>query len=346
LRAVTDQQGFADQQGYPEQPGFADQRGFAGGQSYPGGQMFPQRRPTHRPPSLRPGGRHRRDIPVSLSQDAPALVIAVPGAGTDLSAGSVGELLTIVRVDNPAVDVRGALMDAAPDHPDSVAGVLTALARSRPEGDGPVAVVIPLIVAPHPPLVRRLRAAIAASGVDAKVSGFINSNGMVAEALHIRLAEAGLARADRVRLFSIVTAADGIIVATVGGPDAVQASNVTSVMLAARLALPVFTASLDSTPSVGEVAMRLKEMGVHRIAVAPCIVGPEAAKSDLDSMTIGVEVAAPIGAHSNIAKLAAASYGHVLAKLEEAAEELERQQALELERQQALELEQEQDEQP
>jgi hypothetical protein len=325
---VTDQQGFADQQGHSEH-GLAEKRGshaggqghagHAGGQGNPGNQMFPQRRPTNRPPSLQPGGRHRRDISLSLSQDAPALVIAVPGVATDLTSGSVGDLLTILRVDNPAVDVRGALIDAAPDAPDSVGGVLRALAEARPEGDGPVAVVIPLIVAPHPPLVRRLRAAIAASGVNAQVSGFINSNGMVAESLHIRLAEAGLARADRVRLFSIVTAADGIIVATVGGPDAVQASNVTSVMLAARLALPVFTASLDSSPTVSDVAMRLKEMGVHRIAIAPCIVGPEAAKADLDAMTIGAEVAAPIGAHGNIAKLAAGSYGHVLAKLEEAA---------------------------
>jgi len=337
---VTDQQGFADQPGYSEQQGLAEKRGgHAGGQGYPGGQMFPQRRPTHRPPSLQPGGRHRRDIPASLSQDAPALVIAVPGAGTDLTAGSVRDLLTILRVDNPAVDVRGALIDAAPDAPDSVGGVLRAIAEARPEGDGCVAVVIPLIVAPHPPLVRRLREAIAASGVNAKVSGFINSNGMVAEALHIRLAEAGLARADRVRLFSIVTAADGIIVATVGGPDAVQASNVTSVMLAARLALPVFTASLDSSPTVAEVAMRLKEMGVHRIAVAPCVVGPEATRADLDAMTIGVEVAAPIGAHGNVAKLAAGAYGHVLAKLDEAAQAQAQAAAEEAEAQAAAEAE-------
>ena len=153
--------------------------------------------------------------------------------------------------------------------------------------------------------------------MNAIVSGFINSNGLVAEALHIRLAEAGLARADRVRLFSIVTAADGIIVATVGGPDAAQATNVTAVMLAARLALPVFTASLDSSPSVAEVAMRLREMGVSRLAIAPCIVGPEATSADLDAMAVGAEVAAPIGAHSNIAKLAAGAYGHVLSQLEE-----------------------------
>jgi hypothetical protein len=310
---VTDQQGYPDQQGYSD-PG------------YPRDQLFPQRRPSSRPPSLRPGGRHRRDIPASLSQDAPALVIAVPGIGTDLASGPMGELMTILRVDNPSVDVRAALIDVAPDDPQSVAGVLTAIAAGRDDGDGPVAVVIPLIVAPHPPLVRKLREEIAASGVPARVSGFINSNGLVAEALHIRLAEAGLARADRVRLFSIVTAADGIIIATVGGPDAVVSTNVTAVMLAARLALPVYTASLDSTPTVAEVAIRLKEMGVNRIAIAPCVVGPEATRADLDAMAIGAEVAAPIGPHGNIAKLAAGAYGHVLSQLDAASEQPQSEQ--------------------
>jgi hypothetical protein len=284
-----------------------DQQGFP--------ELFPQRRPVARPPSLRPGGRHRRDVPVSLSQDAPALVLAVPGTGTDLASGAVGDLLTIIRVDNPAVDVRGARFEGPDNDPDGIRAVLSAAAAARPEA-GPAAIVIPLIVAPHPPLVRRLRQAIADSGVNALVTGFINSNAMVAEALHIRLAEAGLARADRVRLFSIVTAADGIIVATVGGPDAAQAANVTSVLLAARLALPVFTASLDSSPSVHEAAMRLKEMGVNRIAIAPCVVGPEAGLGALEASAIGAECAPPIGAHSNVAKLAAIAYGHVLSKLE------------------------------
>ncbi len=285
-----------------------DQQGFP--------EMFPQRRPASRPPSLRPGGRHRRDVPVSLSQDAPALVIAVPGTGTDLTSGAVADLLTIIRVDNPAVEVRGARFEAPDDDPEGIRAVLSAAAAARPDAPGPAAIVIPLIAAPHPPLVRKLRQAIADSGVNAMVAGFINSNAMIAEALHIRLAEVGLARADRVRLFSIVTAADGIIVATCGGPDAAQAANVTSVLLAARLALPVFTASLDSAPTVHDVAMRLKEMGVNRLAIVPCIIGPEAVPGTLDASAVGAECAAPIGAHSNVAKLAAIAYGHVLSQLE------------------------------
>jgi hypothetical protein len=168
---------------------------------------------------------------------------------------------------------------------------------------------------------KRIGDTVAAAGVHVLVSNFINSNALIAEALHIRLAEAGLARADRVRLFSIVTAADGIIIATVGGPEAAAAANVTSVLLAARLALPVVTASLDSQPAIGEAAIRLKEMGVNRLAIAPCFIGPEATQNDIDALAIGAECAPPIGAHANIAKLAALTYGQAISQMQFPGEE-------------------------
>jgi hypothetical protein len=280
-----------------------------------GGEAFPMRQPTMRPP--RPSGRHRRPVPALLPQSAPALVLAVPGRDADLGVGPAAELAAILRVDNPAVDVRAARIDGGGfDDPSDLRAVLADAAARRPDG-GPCAVVIPLIATVNPPVIRRLREAVAGSGTNAVVSGFINSNAMVAEVLHIRLAEAGLARADRVRLFSIVTAADGVLIATVGGPDAAGAANVTSVLLAARLALPVITACADSAPSVQEGAMRLKEMGVNRLAIAPCFIGPEATRSDLDAIgATGADCAAPIGAHSNIAKLAALTYGAVISKLD------------------------------
>ena len=291
------------------------------GDGLPGRQVMPGRQSLPRPPG-RPGGRHRRPVPASLPQSAPALVIAVPGSDVDLTAGPVGELAAVLRVDNPAVDVRAARIDGGGrSDPSDLRAILDDAAARRPAG-APCAVVIPLIATPNPPVTRRLREAIAASGVNAVVTGFINSNAMIAEVLHIRLAEAGLARADRVRLFSIVTAADGILIATVGGPDSAAAANVTSVLLAARLALPVITASLDSPPSLQEGAMRLKEMGVNRLAIAPCIIGPEASRSDLDAMTVGAECAAPLGAHSNIAKLAAMAYGQAISQMEIPGDEL------------------------
>ncbi|HEY5399139.1 MAG TPA: hypothetical protein VIL16_27530 [Trebonia sp.] len=261
-------------------------------------------------------GRHRRAVPASLPQTAPALVLAVPGTDTDLTSGPAGELTAILRVDNPAVEVRAARIDGGgPADPSDLRAVLADVATRRPDGP-PCAVVIPLIATVNPPVITRLRESVAASGVNALVSGFLNSNAMIAEALHIRLAEAGLARADRVRLFSIVTAADGVLIATSGGPNGAASANVTSVLLAARLALPVITASVDSAPTVLDGIMRLKEMGVNRLAIAPCFIGPEVAKFDLDALlALGAECAAPIGAHSNIAKLAAMTYGQALNSL-------------------------------
>jgi hypothetical protein len=281
------------------------------------GEAFPTRQPTVRLPRRTEGGRHRRPVPASLPQSAPALVLAVPGRDTDLSVGPAAELAAVLRVDNPAVDVRAARIDGGGlDDPSDLRAVLADATARRPDGS-PCAVVIPLIATVNPPVVHRLREAVAASGTNAIVSGFINSNAMIAEVLHIRLAEAGLARADRVRLFSIVTAADGVLIATVGGPDAAAAANVTSVLLAARLALPVITASMDSVPSVHEGAMRLKEMGVNRLAIAPCFIGPEAKRSDLDALAVvGAECAKPIGAHSNIAKLAALTYGQAISQID------------------------------
>ena len=281
------------------------------------GEAFPMRQPTVRPPRRTEGGRHRRPVPASLPQSAPALVLAVPGRDTDLSIGPAAELAAVLRVDNPAVDVRAARIDGGGlDDPSDLQAVLADATARRPDG-GPCAIVIPLIATVNPPVVHRLREAVVASGTNAIVSGFINSNAMIAEVLHIRLAEAGLARADRVRLFSIVTAADGVLIATVGGPDAAAAANVTSVLLAARLALPVITASMDSVPSVHEGAMRLKQMGVNRLAIAPCFIGPEAKRSDLDALAVvGAECARPIGAHSNIAKLAALTYGQAISQLD------------------------------
>jgi len=280
----------------------------------PSRQAYPRRQPVARPP--RPAGRHRRPVPASLPDTAPALVLAVPGTDADLTSSPVADLAAVLRVDNPTVDVRVARIDeASSSDPAGIRSILTDVAAHRPD-EATSAVVIPLLASSHPAVSRKLREAVAATGIKAVISGFVNSNALIAEALHIRLAEAGLARADRVRLFSIVTAADGIIIATVGGPEAAMAANVTSVLLAARLALPVITASMDSQPTVAEGAMRLKEMGASRLAIAPCFIGPEATQSDIDSLAIGAECAAPIGAHSNIAKLAALTYGMVISQMQ------------------------------
>jgi sirohydrochlorin ferrochelatase len=265
------------------------------------------RQPTAR--LIQPGGRHRRAVPASLPEGSPALILAVPTSSDEALAGQVREIETIISLDNPALDVRLAKIS-------DVRNVLEDAAARRP--GAPAAVVIPMVTGPHPPVVRALDDAIAASGAQACVAEVFNTNALLAEALHIRLADAGLARADRVRMFSITTSADGIIVATVGGPEAAGLASVTAVLLAARLALPVLYASLDSQPSIEQQAMQLQAMGVTRIAIAPCVIGPEVSTGVIEeaASAIGAKCAPPLGAHGNVVKLITQAYGMALSTLE------------------------------
>jgi hypothetical protein len=256
-------------------------------------------------------------VPAGLAPDAPALVLAVAGNGgaPDVTA----QIASVIRVDNPALDVRVGWLGCGADHPASLAAVLAAAAGARPAG-GPAAVVVPLLAVPHPPVISAIRPAVAGSGVNATVAEPFDASLTFAEALHIRLADARLARADRVRMFSIPTAADGIIVATAGGAAAAAAAAPTAVLLAARLALPVFAAALDGTPSIAEAAAQLRQMGARRIAIAPCIIGPEARPGELETAcaSIGADCAAPLGAHDSVARLMTLTYGQALAELDSA----------------------------
>jgi hypothetical protein len=256
-------------------------------------------------------------MPASLPETAPALVLAVPDVGDDGLAGATAEIATVLRVDNPALDVRTARIDyGGRGDPAGIRAVLADAAARRPAG-APSAVVVPQVVTPHPAGVRTVREAITASGANAHIGEVFNTNALLAEALHHRLADAGLARADRVRMFSITTSADGMILATVGGEEAVGTASVTAFLLAARLALPVMAASLDAKPSVQDAAVQLAAMGVTRIALAPCVIGPEADLAAIEeaAMAIGAKCCAPLGAHGNVVKLISLAYGQVLSHL-------------------------------
>jgi hypothetical protein len=179
-------------------------------------------------------------------------------------------------------------------------------------------VVVPQLVTPHSGTIRALREAISVTGANASIAEVFNTNALLAEALHHRLADAGLARADRVRMFSITTSADGIILATVGGEEAVGSAGVTAMLLSSRLALPVLAASLDGKPTVEEAAARLEEMRVSRLALAPCVIGPEADAAAIESAAaaVGAKCAAPLGSHGNVVKLISLAYGQVLSQME------------------------------
>jgi hypothetical protein len=285
--------------------------------------------------STLPGGRHRRPGSLELPPDAPALVLVVPSAspaGDRRDAGIASEIASLTRAATADIDIRiGHLYGPAGDRT-TLSEVLREIAVGRraaeqPDHDdqegepekrsGPDAIVVPLLTGPNAPAYDGIHSAVAASGTVAMVTEPLGPHPLLAEALHVRLAESGLARADRIRQFSIGGTVDGVVVVTQGGPVAVREADVTAVLLAARLAVPVVAAALDAAPSVADQVARLREAGAARIALAPHLVGPE---GDLDALAavaaqVGAECSAPLGAHEGIVRLVNLRYEVALEEL-------------------------------
>ncbi len=222
-------------------------------------------------------------------------MLAAPGSATGVAA----DIAAVVRVDNPQIEVRLTTVDE--------------LAPALPEGRD--AIVVPLLTWDDPAVLGQIGRAVADSGSGAVVTGALGPHPLLAEALHIKLAERGLARADRVRLLNVHSPVDAVILGTTGGEQAVHAAQATAVLLASRLTLPVVAASLDSEPGVAVAADRLRAAGAQRLALSPCVIGHEA-PADLGrraAEAIGAGHAEPIGAHSMIAELVARAYGSQLA---------------------------------
>ncbi|MFD8144792.1 sirohydrochlorin chelatase [Streptomyces sp. NPDC059708] len=284
-----------------------------------------------RMPRPRQTGRHRRPEPAVAPEGAPALVLAVPGAPSASSRSLAEEIISIGRSELPGLDARIGFLegeDTEGSEFPSLSGVLTAVADERtvraefaraaghevPAPTGPDAVVVPLLAGPDADLLRRMRQALMDSSAAAELADVLGPHPLLAEGLHVRLSEAGLARADRARLFTVATAADGIILATTGGEEAVQAAGITGMLLAARLAVPVMAAALDQEGSVAAVAAELRGAGAVQLALAPYLIGPEAAEGLLDTACKEADCATAevLGAYSALGKLAVAQYSAAL----------------------------------
>ncbi|MFH7599496.1 hypothetical protein WDV06_31000 [Streptomyces racemochromogenes] len=284
-----------------------------------------------RMPRPRQTGRHRRPEPAVAPEGAPALVLAVPGVPSAASRGLAEEIISIGRSELPGLEARIGYLegeDTEGGEFPSLSGVLTAVAEERtaraefaraaghevPAPTGPDAVVVPLLAGPDADLLRRVRQALMDSSAAAELADVLGPHPLLAEGLHVRLSEAGLARADRARLFTVATAADGIILATTGGEEAVQAAGITGMLLAARLAVPVMAAALDQEGSVAAVAAELRGAGAVQLALAPYLIGPEAAEGLLDTACKEADCAAAevLGAYPALGKLAVAQYSAAL----------------------------------
>ncbi len=276
-------------------------------------------------PRPRQPGRHRRPEPLVAPEDAPALVLAVPGTPSAATRSLAEEVVSIARSELPGLDARIGYLDGDDVEFPTLQSVLARAAEERTaryeqavaagvEGikapDGPVAVVVPLLAGPDSALLRQVRQAVMESRVAADLTDVLGPHPLLAEALHVRLSEAGLARADRARLFTVATAADGIILASVGGDEAVQAAGITGMLLAARLAVPVMAAALDQEGSIASVAEQLRGSGSQQLALAPYLIGPEidAALVAAAAEEAGCATADPLGPYPAIGKLALAKY--------------------------------------
>jgi sirohydrochlorin ferrochelatase len=238
-----------------------------------------------------PSGRHRRPASADLPPDAPVLVLAVPGTRADVA----DEIASLTRTARSELDVRVAPLDGG----SAFADVLRGLPEDR------AAIVVPLITGPNARVYADIRAGLQETGVEATVTDPLGPHPLLAEALHVRLADAGLARADRIRQFSIGAAVDGVIVAAVGGVEAAQEADMTAVLLAARLAVPVVAAAVDGPPTVSDAVGRLRESGAQRLAIAPYVIGPELDHEQLAKLAAeaGLGCGAPLGAHSSVIRL-------------------------------------------
>ncbi|MQY37310.1 hypothetical protein SRB17_53140 [Streptomyces sp. RB17] len=278
-----------------------------------------------RMPRPRQPGRHRRPEPLVAPEGAPALTLAVPGAPSAATRALAEEVVSIARSELPGLDARIGYLDGDDAEYPTLRSVLVRAAEERTaryeqavaagvEGvkqpDGPVAVVVPLLAGPDSSLLRQIRQSVMDSRVAADLTDVLGPHPLLAEALHVRLSEASLARADRARLFTVATAADGIILASVGGEEAVQAAGITGMLLAARLAVPVMAAALDQEGSISSVAEQLRSSGSQQLALAPYLIGPEIDPALLAAAAeeAGCATAEALGAYPAIGKLALAKY--------------------------------------
>ncbi|MFC8275896.1 sirohydrochlorin chelatase [Streptomyces sp. NPDC057271] len=277
-----------------------------------------------RMPRPRQPGRHRRPEPVAAPEGAPALVLAVPGVPSAAIRSLAEEVVSIARSELPGLEAAIGYLDGDDAEYPTLGSVLArtealrteryelALAAGREASapEGPAAVAVPLLAGPDSALMRRIRQAVMDSGNVAELTDVLGPHPLLAEALHVRLSEAGLARADRARLFTVATAADGIVLATVGGEEAVQAAGITGMLLAARLAVPVMAAALDQEGSITAIAEQLRGSGSEQLALAPYLIGPELADGLLDAAAreAGCAAAEPLGAYPAIGKLVLSQY--------------------------------------
>ncbi|HEX5295325.1 MAG TPA: hypothetical protein VFX25_41170 [Streptosporangiaceae bacterium] len=258
-------------------------------------------------------GRHRSPHRLSVASDAPALILAVPGSATGPYVRAVEEVAATAETSCPGVEIRVGFLDGDTYRLEEALSF-----DGPPPGDHPLnGVIVPLLAGPHPAIDATLaRAAEEATG-QVMLGAHLGGHPLIAEALHARLAEAGIARESRSRGLTMSTATYGVIVLADRGDEAVKNAGVAAVLLASRLSMPAAPASIDDPGSLDRALARLRDSGAERPVISPCLIGPETPDRDLEAVrkAVGAPMAAPLGGHAAIGQLVAIRYGAALARL-------------------------------
>ena len=150
----------------------------------------------------------------------------MPGSASVASDEVSGQIAAEARLSAQGADVQVAYLEG------SERCLSDALATPA-HGPWPaLAVLVPLLAGPHPRSDAALQRAVAGAAGEVMVAEHLGPHPLLAEALHARLAQVGLARESRVRGLSISNAANGVLVLADRGEDAVRAAGVAAVLLA------------------------------------------------------------------------------------------------------------------
>ena len=236
------------------------------------------------------------------------MVLAVPGPESAVSNDIATGVVAAARASCPGVAVHYGYLQGFGKRLDAV------LAGFHSNNGLPAAVVVPLLICPDAEADADLETAVASGRFPVIAAKPLGPHPVLAGALHTRLSEAGLARVDQIGQMSIASAAEGVLVAALGDAEAISVAGTVAVLLAARLILPVAAASFSDPTSIKDAAEQLREAGVQRVALAPCVIGPEFSQADVAAVAAesGLETARLLGAHPAIGQLTAMRYGAAL----------------------------------
>jgi sirohydrochlorin ferrochelatase len=242
-------------------------------------------------------------------------VLAVPGTAEADTAGIGPTVASVAELSCPGVEILVGYLDG------QESSIADCLAPADPQSGEPAnefpRVVVPLLLSPSVRFDGAIRRAVSDSAVPAVLASHLGPHPLVAEALHSRLAEAGLARVARSSGLSISAGSQGIVVLADAGEEATSAAAVAAVLLASRLSVPVVPASLGDPASIVTAVERLSETGTQRPVLAPCLIGPETSLAVLADLGAALDApCAPVlGAHQAVGQLVAVRYGSALASL-------------------------------